>query len=98
MLLHYLLALLLATLFLAARLEACHQRDPAIVRDVAEHGEEAAERKLRRQNDREEEQGQDQDDRAGAIEIVGEESGEAVAEIAAGAELLAGDVERAERE
>src|SRR5205823_7371323 len=95
---HHLLPLLFPAALLAARVHARHQRDPPVVRDVAEHREQTAERELRRENDRQEEQREDQDDGAGAIEIVRQQGGQPIAEVAPRTKRFPTEVDGAERE
>ena len=98
MLLQHLPALLLALLFVAAGADGAEQRRPLVDDHRADRGEQPAERELRREDERQEEQRQDQDDRAGAIQVLGEHARQRRAHVAAGAEFLAGDVQRAERQ
>ena len=59
---------------------------------------ETAERKLRRQDDRQEQQGQDEDDRAGSIQILRQERRKPLTDQAARAKLLAAELDGAKRE
>src|SRR5206468_9541161 len=61
-------------------------------------GEETAERKLRRHDDRQENQRQDDDERSRAIEVVGELAREEFADVSAGAKRFSRHGERREDE
>src|SRR6185503_10430229 len=66
---------------------------PRAVADRAEHGgEKAAERELRGDDDRQKNRREDDNQRAGAIEVFGELAGEEFTGVAAGAKRLAGDL------
>jgi len=93
-----LLALLFAELLLAPGAAVPGHHGPAVPRLPCSERQEPAERELRREDDRQEQQGQDQDDRAGAIEIDREQRREGIPHIAPRPERLAGNRERPERE
>ena len=93
--------LLSLTLTLAVLPPAAHRTDRACAPSpemLEQLPKQTSEGKLRRQDDGEEHQRQDEDDRAGPVEIVGELGSEPVSGIPARTEHLSRDVERAEGE
>ena len=52
---------------------ASSEAGPPIASHLEHDGEQAAERELRREDDRQEEQGQDQDDRPGLVQVLGQD-------------------------
>jgi len=97
-LLQHLLPLRLSPPLLAARADVAQHPGPAILQQLEDHAEQPAERELRRENDRQEEQRQDEDDRTRLVQVFGERRGNEPSDVAAGQDLAVRDVEAAERE
>ncbi len=98
MLLQHLLTLLVAPLLLPPFAHPAEHGAPAIARELRDGGKQPAERELRRQDDGQEEERQNQDDRARAVEVFREPAGEPVPHVSARAKRLARHDQRAERE
>jgi hypothetical protein len=97
-LLQYLTALLFTLTLVAAGAHGAEERCPLIRDHRTNRAEQPPERELRREDEPEKEQGQDQDDRPRAIEILGQDACERHPEVPARTELLAGDFDAAERQ